>query len=450
MALKRGLTTNNDSYTVPRKYLVHYQSRLTEPTFSVERSPTFFDSKRSPIHRWYGLVTGFSYASVIDALANNGIVKGSKVVLDPFVGCGTTVVTAKGIGIKSIGIEAHPLLAFIARTKTFWDFQNYDLNNERKRFLTRLREILCGDYTPKDDMPPFVRKLYARSTLKDLLTTKEIIAHVQDGHLRDIFSLALLRTLKDATYAKVDGIYIAPESKKKTRKGVIEAMEKNLSMMISDLLLVRRLRYAESTIIEGDCRDLAEIDDESIDFAFTSPPYLNNFDYAEMTRLELYFMGMAKTWRDITQNVRQRLLTNTTTQVTGSMRPTLKVDENLPTPVRRFIDRARSELSAIRPTKRGKKDYDIITVKYFNEMRQHFVEMYRVLRPHAKYVLTLGDSALYGVHIPTDELLRDIALGIGFGNGRIEVLRRRGQRSNIDIAKRKRVALREVRLHLTR
>jgi DNA modification methylase len=226
------------------------------------------------------------------------------------------------------------------------------------------------------------------------------------------------------------------------------SLESNLAMMISDLLLVQKLNYEKSTIIEGDCRHMKEIDDESIDFAYTSPPYLNNFDYAEMTRLELYFLKMANGWGDITRNVRQRLITNTTTQVNNSIRRDLRINDDLPTHVKTFIEGARERLAEIRKTKAGKKDYDIIVVKYFNDMQQHFREMYRVLRPYGRYVLTLGDSALYGIHIPTDELLRDIALGVGFKAGDIELLRTRGNKSNIDSKKRPRTSLREIRVHL--
>jgi hypothetical protein len=130
------------------------------------------------------------------------------------------------------------------------------------------------------------------------------------------------------------------------------------------------------------------------------------------------------------------------------MRKELKVDDDLPTHVKAFIEYARTQLAEIRKTKVGKKDYDIIVVKYFNDMLQHFREVHRVLKPNCRYVLTLGDSALYGIHIPTDELLRDIALGVGFKASDIELLRTRGNRSNLDLKKRPRTLLREVRVHL--
>ena len=42
----------------------------------------------------------------------------------------------------------------------------------------------------------------------------------------------------------------------------------------------------------------------------------------------------------------------------------------------------------------------------------------------ARYIL--GDSAPYGVHIPTDELIGKIGVALGFSSYKVQVLRERG------------------------
>src|SRR5207248_2509867 len=46
----------------------------------------------------------------------------------------------------------------------------------------------------------------------------------------------------------------------------------------------------------------------------SSPPYLNNFDYADATRLELYFIGEVTTWAEMCRTVRRKMLIATTQQ----------------------------------------------------------------------------------------------------------------------------------------
>ncbi|MCC6019644.1 MAG: methyltransferase, partial [Candidatus Verstraetearchaeota archaeon] len=83
-------------------------------------------------------------------------------------------------------------------------------------------------------------------------------------------------------------------------------------------------------------------------------------------------------------------------------------------------------LNKIKRTKSGKKDYDIMIVAYFNDMLKAMKEIYEVLRDGAYFIMIVGDSAPYGVHIPTDEYLGKIGVAIGFKWYKIYVIRERG------------------------
>src|SRR2546423_7666542 len=52
------------------------------------------------------------------------------------------------------------------------------------------------------------------------------------------------------------------------------------------------------------------------DACVSSPPYLNNFDYADATRLELYFWGEHRSWQDLTNHVRSAMVRAATHQTT--------------------------------------------------------------------------------------------------------------------------------------
>jgi DNA modification methylase len=199
--------------------------------------------------------------------------------------------------------------------------------------------------------------------------------------------------------------------------------------MEKDLKQVNYDANARVDIYEADARDLSFMDGNSVDVAFTSPPYLNNYDYADRTRLELYFLGWASSWREITEKIRNKLIVSCSHQAKEMrLKEGLMPDNEINSEVRENLIRASEQLRAIKREKSGKKDYDIMIIAYFNDMLKTMREVYRVLRQGAYYGMVVGDSAPYGVYIPTDEYLAKIGRDVGFRDAKIFILRRRGSK----------------------
>jgi SAM-dependent methyltransferase len=86
------------------------------------------------------------------------------------------------------------------------------------------------------------------------------------------------------------------------------------------------------------------------------------------------------------------------------------------------------ELEQRRKQKGGKKDYDLMVALYFNDLLKVIQETYRVLQPGGHFCLVLGDSAPYGVHVQTDQLIGQIGAGVGFTKFEYQEFRRRGDK----------------------
>lgn len=104
-------------------------------------------------------------------------------------------------------------------------------------------------------------------------------------------------------------------------------------------------------------------------------------------------------------------------------------------------------LSKLRLQKGGKKSYDILAAGYFNDMLRVLQETYRILEPGASFVMILGDSAPYGVYIPTHTYLGEMAKMVGFADYKVEELRKRGDKWK-DNPQRHKVPLQECILTL--
>lgn len=443
------------------------QISLLELNQSVETKDwgTFKDSLRAPIHNWFTYPAGFSYKAVESSFHAHGIQKG-QVIYDPFMGSGTTNLAAKKHAISSIGVEAHPFVFRITRTKLNWEVDRDEVNKVAREVELEARNKRHGlNGTPiqtilENEFPELVLKCYESETLMDLLLIRnEINRDDIKQEIRDVLFVALTSILRQVSTAATGWPYIAPAKQKTTslNKNAVLEFIKQTSKMTREIGMALEeaapdFREASTRIFNADSRCTQDlIEDSSVDHVFTSPPYLNNFDYADRTRLELYFWGEAKNWGDISDNIRTKLITSATTQISrDDPRYTLSPELKIARPdVYQFLLDSISRLGEIRLTRGGKKSYDHLVSGYFNDMLKIVSEVYRALKPNSAAVFVLGDSAPYGIHIPTDELIGKIGVGVGFSGYKIDELRARGGKWK-DNPQRHGVALRESIVTLTK
>lgn len=415
---------------------------VTEDSLNQEWG-TFKDSLRAPIHNWFTYPAGFSYKAVQASFKKFGVQKGS-IVYDPFMGSGTTNIVAKKHSIDSYGVEAHPFVFRIARTKLNWEIDNKiikEINSEIKSEVIKTERVKESEINAllSNEFPELLLRCYEDRTLYDLMLIKNYILsrHFSSG-IEDFLFVGLTSILRQVSMAATGWPYIAPKKQKTSsvnKNAVIEFYNQILRMS-DDLIITRNEAdkdYLKSRheVYCADSRNVHDlIETDFIDHVFTSPPYLNNFDYADRTRLELYFWGEAKTWGDISRDIRTKLITSATTQISRDDKRYILSEEIKSSCPKEydFLIESSNKLSAIRLTKGGKKSYDHLVSGYFNDIFKIISEVYRVMKRKSTAVFVLGDSAPYGIHIPTDELIGKIGVGIGFSDYSIQELRKRGDK----------------------
>jgi DNA modification methylase len=396
---------------------------------------TFKDSLRAPIHRWFTYPAGFSYKGVEEAFRLYDITPGMT-VYEPFAGTATTNLVAKQRGVHSFGIEAHPFVQFVAKTKLFWEFEPRALQADIDALTRKIQDAIVQGVDEKAAaaaFPELVRKCYRPEKLARLWVCREAILSLPESPFRNLAKLGLTNILRSLADVHTGWPYIAPGKPKTSSPDILGALRDHLYLMASDIAQTLRAMClgARTQLIAGDSRERHDIiESNSVDLSFTSPPYLNNYDYADRTRLETYFWGDAKSWSDITRDVRSKLIMSATTQVLrkgfdGNAAMCADLCEAAPD-VANTLQNKVAQLVELRLVKGGKKSYDMMVAGYFNDMLPILQETYRVLKPGAAFVLIMGDSAPYGVHIPTDVYLGEIGVAIGFSSYKIEDLRVRG------------------------
>lgn len=395
----------------------------------LERLPTNTTTAGHSIHRWFNFIAGFSPEFVDMACRETPLHSRSSIpiLLDPFAGCGTAPVEAAIQGIEAIGYEAHPFFEKICRAKLVGRDSIERLKEIENAIILGFNKPISISTLP-DSPLIFLGKLFPTNILAQLIGARESIANT--GLLEDpLAMLVLSKIVERSSHSATDGIYKAPTTKKRALSPS-DAMHSICKMVHADLHAIDEVNLASKARIFGKSSEsMTEIMNGTVSVVVTSPPYLNNFDYAEMTRMHLYFWGMASSWSEITDKIRSRLIINTTTALKGHKKHLQQqYREEIPCGVIGDLDSLVSRLAERRMQKTGKKEYDMLVYPYFAQMTRVFRECLRVMRPRAPLHIMIADSALYGVHIKVPQILSQILCDIGFNFVQCSLVRTRGHR----------------------
>ncbi len=396
-------------------------------------SGTFADNKDAPVHRWFRYSAGFSGKWAQALLHETAPAR----VLDPFAGCGTTLVAAEQCGVEAWGIDPHPFVSRIVRAKLEYRSADPDLFLERARQAIRT----AGRIAPSlDGYAPLIRKCYTDSALGQLDSLKRAIGDMDGTALLWLALVSILRPTSHAGTANCQ--YILPNHKKTSAQEPFVAFRNTTTMFHRDMACIRP-GGPPSVFHADDARYCRELPDSYFDFVLTSPPYPNNYDYADATRLEMTFLGEMSRWSDL-RPVRSRLLRSTTSHVPDRA---LDLESVLSRPeldcIRDEIVTICEELGRIRLKRGGRKTYHNMIACYFLDLAQVWRSLRRVCRPGVRACFVIGDSAPYGVYVPVVDWLGRLAVSAGFHSFSFEKIRDR----NIKWKNRKhRVPLCEGRL----
>lgn len=419
------------------------------PEFEVQvkdkTSSTFEDNMKLPIHRWYRYTAGFS-AAWVSKVIEEEIQNGRTHIIDPFVGSGTVAIESTKHQVEAFGLESNPYVYKIASAKLQWNrLTPAHIREVADALLATARntEAIISDY------PTLITKCYPEETLSKLDTLKRACMAMPDGVDRDFMWFVITSILRSTSpVGTAQWQYIQPN---KTKANVLDPYDAFMRKVM-DICHDITVSHAENSnqhaqILQQDARGEVDIPDNWCDLVITSPPYANNYDYADAMRLEMSFWGDLEGWNGL-HNVSSHLVRACTQHVSKLKN---EVHELMASPLLAPIaDELREKfdlLAAERENHGGKKNYHFMIVAYFYDLACVFRTLNAKTRENCKMCFVIGDSAPYGIYIPVDEWLGRLAVSAGFRDYSFEKLRDR----NIKWKNRKhRVPLKEGRLWINK
>lgn len=451
--------------------------QLTEITDDFNRQSVSFQlSKKDCIHRWLKYKEGFS-ADLVSKLLDEMNIKPGGVVLDPFLGSGTTALVCKMKGINSVGFDVLPMTGISVGAKD--SAMSYDLAELHAIFSDFQNVVIPKGFSKKFAYIPITDGAFPEESEKEVVYFTEWIKNSNYSDIaKNLFVLCILNSLEISSYTRKDGQYLAWDSRSKKiieankiraakgsrlinrlNKGDIPSfrsvLENELTHVIEDVTALQKENIFSNATIQykqnSSLLELPLLDDESLDGVVTSPPYCNRYDYTRTYALEMNYLGLSSA--EIIK-LRQNLISCTVENkpkvdfLRDYYNKIGKLDAyNHIVDIMNRVDALTEVKSALaKRSANGEinnKGVLRMVDGYFFDLTFIYAEIFRLFK-HGASISVVNDNVRYaGEVIPVDFLSSEIAEKIGFRVKRIYTLKQQKGNSSQQMAKYGRIALRK-------
>ena len=366
----------------------------------------FSQNKNIPVHEWFKYREGFSGA-LIDELINDSDLNKDDMVVDPFVGSGTTLVSAVSKGFDAIGVDVNPMSAAISKVKSSI-YSDKEIDNALN-YLSIIKKSY--DAIEINDIED-ISKYFPLNNYIGLKKIFNLLEKNKEKKVYDILFCAYLSIIEECSNRRRDGNGLKTVITK--IDNVLELFEKKVLQIVEDVKTVSSKFKGKSYVFAGTslnlstfCDQVKEINKKKIGSIIFSPPYANSFDYFESYKLELWLGGFL---RD----------SNINNYRSSAVRSFIGGEHENDSD--HYVSQLADEIQKAIPLKEqetGKKDARTRKVPqmikgYFKDMENVVCECYKSLRDGGKCYIVIDQSSYLGKIVPSDLLVAYSAEKIGF------------------------------------
>ena len=318
--------------------------------------------------------------------------KNAKVLLDPFMGSGTSLVEASLThNIETAyGFDLNPLAVLMSKVKTT-PLDSNILKKELEQISYSEKSI---SVTPTFNNIEF---WFKPKIINDLSILKNQINKIQEENIRNFFLLAFSETVRNCSNTRKKEFKLYRKSEEDLEKhnpDVFRDFKKISLKNIDGLNEYKKLRNGTkicSTL--NDLRKEIPINTDSVDILITSPPYGDSrttVAYGQFSRLSLQWLG----YEDANQ-VDKNLLG-------GVISRDLNINIDSP-----HLKEIIFQISQI-DQKRAKE-----VLSFYEDFNKGLYELDRVMKQGGYVCFVVGNRTVKGINIPTDKIMIEMFKAIG-------------------------------------
>jgi len=319
--------------------------------------------------------------------------KEGDLIVDPFGGCGTTLVESKVMGRPSVGVDINPVAVLITKAK----ITPIDPQKIEKAFAVLKAKLDTYNKDTKVKAPEHERIDYwfKPEEKRKLAFIFAEISKLKDQDIKDFFFCGFSNILKNCS------IWLQKSNKptrdkNKKPSDPIPTFYRQIKMMMRgnarfyELSKEKNHLEIPSQVYCTDARTIP-VKDNSVSLIVTSPPYVTSYEYADLHQLTALWLEYTKDLSDFRKRFIGTSYHNKKDLVLNS----------------KLAEEIRNEL-----LKKDKKTAEEVST-YFSEMDQVFVEMKRMLKKGGKTCIVIGNTSLKGVEILNAEVFAEQLQNLG-------------------------------------
>lgn len=385
---------------------------------------TFKHNLKNGRHGWLRLTPAYSVKVVREILnAQPSFTH----VLDPFSGTGTTGLVCAEFGLSCDLLDINPFLVWLAKVKT----TNYSFSEllETQRIAGRIVDrLICKP--PGDDLwiPPLKNIERWWPAEKRLLLAQirgEIDKHCPDeSQSKNLLLIAFCKIIIEWSNAAFNHQSMSFKDTEQSlfagreREHLVSHFESTVGEIINSAAVAIK---GEVRITQADSRRVPQPNGYLYDCVITSPPYPNRMSYIRELRPYMYWLGYLNEAREAGE-LDWQAIGGTWGIATSRVEKWEASDHEI---------QYDGFYEVIRKISRDSKVLANYVHKYFVDILYHLRSVYPAVKPTGSIFYVVGNSKFYETLVPVDKIYASLIEQCGFGQVRIDVLRKRNSKKEL-------------------
>lgn len=375
----------------------------------IDKVWSFSDCKPSDTGKWthgYHRYPAKFIPQLVECLMDDYLDNGDAIVNDPFMGCGTTVVSAISRGFHASGTDINKVSHLVTKAKASPIAPDY-LDRKVKQFLSRILHSSNGqDLFDRVRVQPHIPGKHLEridywftEEVRDELGRILALIHDEDDlAIQSFLLVAFSHVLKTCSIWSQSSTKPTRDLKKRPTLPY-DAIKRHLLKMLkgneqfySVVPSCVKDKPDSFLNIQVSSAKVQPVPDNSVDLIISSSPYVTSYEYADLHQLSTLWLDLA----DDLKEYKKEFIGTSYKQYEG--KPLLsQIASNI---VNEMLSKSKKKAKEIEA--------------FFIDMQEVFDESFRILKPGGRCCYVIGNTKLKGVDILNAEAFAESLQFSGF------------------------------------